>query len=183
MNGSVAGRHAFRNLRIRRIAPVADFIGTTNPFRALRARARPSHRAAPKRCDLIADELGFGSGQRVGGVAPEKIRLSKEPIAGSRYNREGHGLGIGYQATDHRIKMETGKPVTVFAQTTVAHRSGRSMERPGSFELTANCAVVHNSNNSRRRLQFSFHLPPSALRQSVLMLAGSWRQPKTRMSC
>ena len=80
---------------------VADFIGTTNLFEGTVSGSEPGHiivRSAEAGCDLIVDELGrFGSGQRVWvALRPEKIRLSKEPMAGNRVNQvKGIGLGIG----------------------------------------------------------------------------------------
>ena len=78
---------------------VADFIGTTNLFEGTVSGSEPGHvivRSAEAGCDLIVDELGrFGSGQRVWvALRPEKIRLSKEPVARQpRQPDQGHGLG------------------------------------------------------------------------------------------
>jgi putrescine transport system ATP-binding protein len=103
---------------------VADFIGTTNLFEGTVSGSEPGHlivRSAEAGCDLIVDELGrFGSGQRVWvALRPEKIRLSKEPIAGARVNQiKGMVWELGYlgNRSTYRIKTETGKLVTVFAQ-------------------------------------------------------------------
>ena len=78
-------------------------------------------RSAEAGCDLIVDELGrFGTGQRVWvALRPEKIRLSKEPIAGNRYNQvKGMVWELGYlgNRSTYRIKTATGKVVTVFSQ-------------------------------------------------------------------
>jgi hypothetical protein len=86
--------------------------------------SEPGHiivRSAEAGCDLIVDELGrFGSGQRVWvALRPEKIRLSKEPVAGNRFNQiKGTVWELGYlgNRSTYRIKTETGKLVTVFAQ-------------------------------------------------------------------
>src|ERR1700720_3582831 len=103
---------------------VADFIGTTNLFEGTVSGSEPGHlivRSAEAGCDLIVDELGrFGSGQRVWvALRPEKIHLSKEPIAGKRINQiKGVVWELGYlgNRSTYRIKTETGKLVTVFAQ-------------------------------------------------------------------
>jgi len=73
----------------------------------------------------IVDELGrLGVGQRVWvAIRPEKIRLSKQPVAGGcdggRINQiKGTVWELGYlgNRSTYRIKTETGKLVTVFAQ-------------------------------------------------------------------
>jgi putrescine transport system ATP-binding protein len=107
---------------------VADFIGTTNLFEG---RVRGSDQgnlvvSCPEAgCDLIVDEIGrYGSGQRVWiALRPEKIRLSKQPVAGDliggRINQiKGTVWELGYlgNRSTYRIKTETGKLVTVFAQ-------------------------------------------------------------------
>ena len=103
---------------------VADFIGTTNLFEGTVSGAQPGHLivSSPEAgCDLIVDELGrFGSGQRVWvALRPEKIRLSKQPVRGERVNQiKGVVWELGYlgNRSTYRIKTETGKLVTVFAQ-------------------------------------------------------------------
>ncbi|MDB6085204.1 MAG: potG, partial [Gammaproteobacteria bacterium] len=103
---------------------VADFIGTTNLFEGTVSGGEPGHlvvRSAEAGCDLIVDELGrFGSGQRVWvALRPEKIRLSKQPLAGDRVNQiKGVVWELGYlgNRSTYRIKTDTGKLVTVFAQ-------------------------------------------------------------------
>lgn len=103
---------------------VADFIGTTNLFEGTVSCSEPGAitvRSAEAGCDLVVDELGrFGSGQRVWvALRPEKIRLSKQPVGGSGMNQmKGIVWELGYlgNRSTYRIKTETGKLVTVFAQ-------------------------------------------------------------------
>ena len=103
---------------------VADFIGTTNLFEGTVSgseRGAIIVRSAEAGCDLVVDELGrFGSGQRAWvALRPEKIRLSKQPVDGSGMNQmKGVVWELGYlgNRSTYRIKTETGKLVTVFAQ-------------------------------------------------------------------
>jgi putrescine transport system ATP-binding protein len=103
---------------------VADFVGTTNLFEGTVSGNQPGAftvRSAEAGCDLIVDELGrFNSGQRVWvALRPEKIRLSKDPVVGERVNQiKGTVWELGYlgNRSTYRIKTETGKLVTVFAQ-------------------------------------------------------------------
>ena len=107
---------------------VADFIGTTNLFEGTVRGSETGNLvvSCPEAgCDLIVDEIGrFGSGQRVWiALRPEKIRLSKQPLAGDRLNErinqiKGTVWELGYlgNRSTYRIKTETGKLVTVFAQ-------------------------------------------------------------------
>jgi len=116
---------------------VADFIGTTNLFEGtVRGGERGSERSGetghlvvscPEAgCDLIVDEIGrFSSGQRVWiALRPEKIRLSKQKVLpagwlGEPVNQiKGTVWELGYlgNRSTYRIKTETGKVVTVFAQ-------------------------------------------------------------------
>ena len=130
---------------------VADFIGTTNLFEGTVNGREPGHlivRSAEAGCDLIVDELGrFGSGQRVWvALRPEKIRLSKQPVAGDRVNQiKGSVWELGYlgNRSTYRIKTETGKLVTVFAQNE-RRTSEWSIDWSDEVYLswTANCAVV-----------------------------------------
>src|SRR6202453_3247426 len=130
---------------------VADFIGTTNLFEGTVSGSEPGHliiRSAEAGCDLIVDELGrFGSGQRVWvALRPEKIRLSKEPVAGNRFNQvKGMVWELGYlgNRSTYRIKTETGKLVTVFAQND-RRTSEWSIDWSDEVYLswTANCAVI-----------------------------------------
>jgi putrescine transport system ATP-binding protein len=127
---------------------VADFIGTTNLFEGTVSGSEPGHvivRSSEAGCDLIVDELGrLSSGQRVWvALRPEKIRLSKDPIAGNRLNQlKGVVWELGYLST-YRIKTETGKLVTVFAQND-RRTSEWSIDWSDEVYLswTANCAVV-----------------------------------------
>jgi putrescine transport system ATP-binding protein len=130
---------------------VADFIGTTNLFEGTVNAAHPGHlvvRSAEAGCDLIVDETGrYGSGQRVWvALRPEKIRLSKQPLGGDRVNQiKGTVWELGYlgNRSTYRIKTETGKLVTVFAQN---ERRTSEWAIDWSDEVylswTANCAVV-----------------------------------------
>jgi putrescine transport system ATP-binding protein len=130
---------------------VADFIGTTNLFEGTVSGSEPGHlivSSIEAGCDLIVDELKrFGSGQRVWvALRPEKIRLSKEPLGGDRVNQiKGIVWELGYlgNRSTYRIKTETGKLVTVFAQN---ERRSSEWSIDWSDEVylswTANCAVV-----------------------------------------
>ncbi len=130
---------------------VADFIGTTNLFEGTVQDAKPGNmvvRSAEAGCDLIVDELGrFGSGQRVWvALRPEKIRLSKEPAVGDRVNQiKGIVWELGYlgNRSTYRIKTETGKLVTVFAQND-RRTSEWTIDWSDQVYLswTANCAVL-----------------------------------------
>jgi len=130
---------------------VADFIGTTNLFEGTVSGTEPGHlivRSAEAGCDLIIDELGrFGSGQRVWvALRPEKIRLSKQPLGGDRVNQiKGIVWELGYlgNRSTYRIKTETGKLVTVFAQNE-RRTSEWSIDWSDEVYLswTANCAVL-----------------------------------------
>ena len=106
---------------------VADFIGTTNLFEGTVPDNEPGHivvRSPEAGCDLSVDEPGrFGSGQRVWvALRPEKIRLSKQPIPAGERARVNQIKGVvwelGYlgNRSTYRIKTDTGKLVTVFAQ-------------------------------------------------------------------
>jgi putrescine transport system ATP-binding protein len=130
---------------------VADFIGTTTLFEGTVSGNEPGHiivQSAEAGCELIVDELArFGSGQRVWvALRPEKIRLSKQPIAGNRFNQvKGMVWELGYlgNRSTYRIKTETGKLVTVFAQN---DRRTSEWTFDWSDEVylswTANCAVL-----------------------------------------
>jgi putrescine transport system ATP-binding protein len=103
---------------------VADFIGTTNLFEGAVTHAEPgllTVACSEAGCDLLVDDLGrFSPGQRVWvALRPEKIRLSKQPLADERMNQlKGtvHELGYLGNRSTYRIKTVTGKLVTVFAQ-------------------------------------------------------------------
>ncbi len=130
---------------------VADFVGTTNLFEGTVSGHEPGHlivNSPEAGCNLIVDELGrFGSGQRVWvALRPEKIRLSKEPLGGDRVNQiKGMVWELGYlgNRSTYRIKTETGKLVTVFAQNE-RRTSEWSIDWSDEVYLswTANCAVV-----------------------------------------
>jgi putrescine transport system ATP-binding protein len=130
---------------------VADFIGTTNLFEGTVSGATPGHlivRSAEAGCDLVVDEQGrFGNGQRVWvALRPEKIRLSKQPLGGERVNQiKGVVWELGYlgNRSTYRIKTETGKLVTVFAQNE-RRTSEWSIDWSDEVYLswTANCAVL-----------------------------------------
>jgi putrescine transport system ATP-binding protein len=107
---------------------VADFIGTTNLFEGTVRDSDAGHLVvcSPEAgCDLVVDEIGrFGSGQRVWiALRPEKIRLSKQKVQagslGEPLNQiKGTVWELGYlgNRSTYRIKTDTGKLVTVFAQ-------------------------------------------------------------------
>jgi putrescine transport system ATP-binding protein len=130
---------------------VADFIGTTNLFEGTVSGNEPGHvvvQSAEAGCDLIVDDVGrFGGGQRVWvALRPEKIRLSKEPAAGAGVNQiKGVVWELGYlgNRSTYRIKTETGKLVTVFAQND-RRTSEWSIDWSDEVYLswTANCAVL-----------------------------------------
>ncbi len=131
---------------------VADFIGTTNLFEGtVDAGAIPGHvvvKSAEAGCSLIVDDPGrFGSGQRVWvSLRPEKIRLSKAPLPGAAANQiKGMVWELGYlgNRSTYRIKTETGKMITVFAQND-RRTSEWTIDWSDEVYLswTANCAVV-----------------------------------------
>jgi putrescine transport system ATP-binding protein len=98
---------------------------------------------------LIVDELGrFSNGQRVWvALRPEKIRLSKQPLTdAARINQiKGMVWELGYlgNRSTYRIKTETGKLITVFAQNGT-RTAELSIDWSDEVYLswTANCAVV-----------------------------------------
>jgi len=129
---------------------VADFIGTTNLFEGTVSGNEPGHvvvHSAEAGCDLIVDDVGrFGGGQRVWvALRPEKIRLSKEPAPGGVNQIKGMVWELGYlgNRSTYRIKTETGKLVTVFAQND-RRTSEWSIDWSDEVYLswTANCAVL-----------------------------------------
>jgi putrescine transport system ATP-binding protein len=131
---------------------VADFIGTTNLFEGtVDGEGMPGHvvvRSAEAGCSLIVDDPGrFGSGQRVWvSLRPEKIRLSKAPLTGTAANQiKGMVWELGYlgNRSTYRIKTETGKMITVFAQND-QRTSEWTIDWSDEVYLswTANCAVV-----------------------------------------
>src|ERR1700726_2764699 len=134
---------------------VADFIGTTNLFEGTVRGGETGHlvvNCPEAGCDLIVDEIGrFSSGQRVWiALRPEKIRLSKQKVPagwlGEPVNEiRGTVWELGYlgNRSTYRIKTETGKLVTVFAQND-QRTSEWSIDWSDEVYLswTANCAVV-----------------------------------------
>jgi putrescine transport system ATP-binding protein len=132
---------------------VADFVGTTNLFEGTVVGSEPGHlivRSGEAGCDLIVDELGrFSPGQRVWvALRPEKIRLGKQPLSDARFNQvKGTVWELGYlgNRSTYRIKTETGKLVTVFAQNE-RRTSEWSIDWSDEVYLswTANCAVLLN---------------------------------------
>jgi putrescine transport system ATP-binding protein len=103
---------------------VADFVGTTNLFEGTVEGLEPgliTVRCPETGCDLFIDEVGrFAQGQRVWlALRPEKVRLTKEPVSGGRINQlKGVVWELGYlgNRSTYRIKTESGKIITVFAQ-------------------------------------------------------------------
>ena len=132
---------------------VADFIGTTNLFEGTIEGGAPGHvvvRSTEAGCDLIVDHAGhFSHGQRVWvALRPEKIRLSKAPLAQQATNQvKGMVWELGYlgNRSTYRIKTETGKMVTVFAQND-RRTSEWSIDWSDEVYLswTEDCAVVLN---------------------------------------
>jgi putrescine transport system ATP-binding protein len=130
---------------------VADFIGTTNMFEGTVDGGAPGHvvvRSAEAGCELIVDDAGhFSHGQRVWvSLRPEKIRLSKEPLTSEPQNQiKGTVWELGYlgNRSTYRIKTDTGKMVTVFAQND-RRTSEWSIDWSDEVYLswTADCAVV-----------------------------------------
>jgi putrescine transport system ATP-binding protein len=103
---------------------IADFIGTTNLFEGTVTATEPGQirvNSPEAGGELLVDDTGRVSyGQRVWvALRPEKIRLSKEPAAGGRLNQiKGTVWELGYlgNRSTYRIKTESGKLITVFAQ-------------------------------------------------------------------
>jgi putrescine transport system ATP-binding protein len=130
---------------------VADFIGTTNMFEGTVDGGVPGNvvvKSAEAGCNLVVDDAGrFNHGQRVWvSLRPEKIRLSKQPVARESTNQiKGMVWELGYlgNRSTYRIKTETGKMVTVFAQN---DRRTAEWSIDWSDEVylswTADCAVV-----------------------------------------
>jgi putrescine transport system ATP-binding protein len=130
---------------------VADFIGTTNMFEGTVDGGAPGNvvvRSTEAGCHLVVDDAGrFNHGQRVWvSLRPEKIRLSKQPPSSEPTNQiKGIVWELGYlgNRSTYRIKTETGKMVTVFAQN---DRRTAEWSIDWSDEVylswTADCAVV-----------------------------------------
>src|SRR5450631_429308 len=130
---------------------VADFIGTTNLFEGTVSgseRGAIIVRSAEAGCGLFVDGVcAQAPGQKAWvSVRPEKIRLSKQPAAGTPANQlKGTVWELGYlgNRSTYRIKTETGKLVTVFAQND-RRTSEWSIDWSDDVYLswTANCAVL-----------------------------------------
>jgi putrescine transport system ATP-binding protein len=103
---------------------IADFIGTTNLFEGTVTGTEPGQirvNSPEAGGELLVDDTGRVSyGQRVWvALRPEKIRVSKEPSTGGRLNQiKGTVWELGYlgNRSTYRIKTESGKLITVFAQ-------------------------------------------------------------------
>jgi putrescine transport system ATP-binding protein len=103
---------------------VADFVGTTNLFEGTVSACEPgliTVQCKETGCDLLVDDVGrFSVGQQVWvALRPEKIRLSKQPNNGARINQlRGTVWELGYlgNRSTYRIRIATGKVVTVFSQ-------------------------------------------------------------------
>jgi putrescine transport system ATP-binding protein len=103
---------------------VADFIGTTNLFESTVIGGEPGSITVHSNelgTDLVVDDIArFSPNQQVWvALRPEKIRLSKEPATGPRLNQvKGIVWELGYLGnhSTYRIKTESGKLITAFAQ-------------------------------------------------------------------
>ena len=133
---------------------IADFIGTTNLFEGTVTGTEPGQirvNSPEAGGELLVDDTGRVSyGQRVWvALRPEKIRLSKEPSAAGRLNQiKGTVWELGYlgNRSTYRIKTESGKLITVFAQN---DRRTSEWSIDWSDEVyvswTANAAIVLQS--------------------------------------
>ncbi|HEX4389306.1 MAG TPA: ABC transporter ATP-binding protein [Steroidobacteraceae bacterium] len=103
---------------------VADFVGTANLFEGTVSSCEPGLirvQCAETGGELLVDDGGsFAVGQRVWvALRPEKVRLGKEPASSARVNQlRGVVWELGYlgNRSTYRIKIASGKLVTVFAQ-------------------------------------------------------------------
>ena len=103
---------------------VADFIGTTNLFPGTVVTNEPTTvtvHSGEIGCDLLVDDPArYTQGQQVWvAIRPEKIQLSKTPVADARTNQlKGTVWELGYLGnhSTYRIRTESGKVVTAFAQ-------------------------------------------------------------------
>jgi len=130
---------------------VADFVGTTNLFEGTVSGGEPGClrvNSTEAGCDLEVDEAGrYGPGQRVWvALRPEKIRLAKTPSGKGSVNQvKGVVWELGYlgNRSTYRVKTETGKLVTVYAQND-RRTSEWSIDWSDEVYLSwsANCAVV-----------------------------------------
>ena len=103
---------------------VADFIGTTNFLEGTVVKATPgliTIHAQELDCEVRVDDVGrVSAGQRVWlAVRPEKIWLSKEPVAGENVNQvRGTVWELGYlgNRSTYQIRTDSGKILTAFLQ-------------------------------------------------------------------
>ncbi|HLY58537.1 MAG TPA: ABC transporter ATP-binding protein [Stellaceae bacterium] len=103
---------------------VADFIGTTNLFPGTVVANEPTTVTVHSDeigCDLVVDDpQRYTQGQHVWvAIRPEKIHLSKQPVREARTNQlKGTVWELGYLGnhSTYRIKSESGKIITAFAQ-------------------------------------------------------------------
>jgi putrescine transport system ATP-binding protein len=103
---------------------VADFVGTTNLFEGTVSSCQPglvTVQCAETGCELLVDHGGsFSVGQRVWvALRPEKVRLTKQAVDGSRINRlRGTVWELGYlgNRSTYRVRTANGKLITVFTQ-------------------------------------------------------------------
>jgi putrescine transport system ATP-binding protein len=103
---------------------VADFVGTTNLFEGVVSACQDgliTVRCAETGGELLVDDAGsFSVGQQVWvALRPEKARLAKQPVNGTRINQlRGTVWELGYlgNRSTYQIRTTTGKLVTVFAQ-------------------------------------------------------------------
>jgi putrescine transport system ATP-binding protein len=103
---------------------IADFVGTTNLFEGAVTNIAPGDvrlDSAEAGGELRVDDVArVHAGQRVWvSVRPEKIRISKDPPLGDQVNvLKGIVWELGYlgNRSTYRIKIESGKLVTVLAQ-------------------------------------------------------------------
>ena len=103
---------------------VADFFGTANLLEGTVAACEPglvTVRSAELGCDLLVDDAGGSRvGQRVWvALRPEKIRLSRQPLASNRANQvKGVVWELGYlgNRSTYQVKTASGLVLTAFAQ-------------------------------------------------------------------
>jgi putrescine transport system ATP-binding protein len=103
---------------------VADFFGTANLLEGTVSACEPglvTVCSTDLGCDLYVDDVGrFSVGQRVWvALRPEKVRLTKQPVAGERVNRlTGVVWELGYlgNRSTYQVRIGSGKMVTAFAQ-------------------------------------------------------------------
>jgi putrescine transport system ATP-binding protein len=116
---------------------VAEFVGDVNIFEGRVIDIAKDHvavRSAESGCDIYADRgIDAVPGQEVyAAIRPEKIEISKEPPADTRFNCiQGVVFDIGYlgSLSVYHLRLATGEKVKV----TAANRS-RLVERPITWE-------------------------------------------------